>query len=87
MEVIFMPTALEDLTHWKNSGSIIILKQMRQLIEATQQNPFDGIGKPERLKHSWSGWWSRRINEEHRIVYKCEQNKITVYSLRYHYAK
>jgi len=54
MEVIFMPTALEDLAYWKKSGSIIILKRIRQLIEAIQQNPFDGIGKPERLKHNWS---------------------------------
>ena len=87
MEVIFMPTAIEDLEHWKKSGSTIILKRIRQLIEAIQQSPFNGIGKPERLKHDWSDWWSRRINEEHRIVYKCEQNKITVYSLRYHYQK
>lgn len=87
MEVIFMPTAIEDLEFWKKSGSIVILKRIRQLIEAIQQSPHDGIGKPERLKHNWSDWWSRRINEEHRIVYKCEQNTITVYSLRYHYKK
>jgi len=87
MEVVFMPTALQDLDYWKKSGSVIILKRIRQLIEAIQHNPFEGIGKPERLKYDWADWWSRRINEEHRIVYKCEQNKITVYSLRYHYQK
>jgi toxin YoeB len=85
MEVVFMPVAIEDLKYWKKSGSTIILKRIRQLIEAIQQNPFEGIGKPEPLKHGWSGWWSRRINDEHRIVYKSESNKITVYSLRYHY--
>ena len=87
MEVIFMPAALEYLDYWKKSGSVIILKRIRQLIEAIQQDPFIGIGKPEKLKYNWSEWWSRRINEEHRIVYKCEQNKIIVYSLRYHYQK
>lgn len=85
MEVIFMPTALADLDHWKKSGNTIILKRIRQLIEAIQEDPFGGIGKPEKLKYQWASWWSRRINEEHRIVYKCESNIITVYSLRYHY--
>jgi toxin YoeB len=85
MEVVFMPTALSDLEHWKKSGNIIILKRIRQLIEAIQLMPFEGIGKPEKLKYNWSGWWSRRINDEHRIVYKFEQDKITVYSVRYHY--
>lgn len=80
-----MPTALSDLEHWKKSGNIIILKRIRQLIEAIQLMPFEGIGKPEKLKYNWSGWWSRRINDEHRIVYKFEQDKITVYSVRYHY--
>jgi len=87
MEVILMPTALEDLEHWKKSGNTIILKRIRQLLEAIQHDPFGGIGKPERLKHNWSDWWSRRINEEHRLIYKCTENKITVYSLRYHYQK
>ena len=85
MEVVFMPTAIADLDHWKKSGNAIILKRIRQLIEAIQNDPFTGIGKPERLKHNWPDWWSRRINEEHRIVYKFDSNKITVYSLRYHY--
>ena len=82
-----MPMALEDLEHWKKSGNVIILKRIRQLIEAIKINPFDGIGKPERLKHNWSDWYSRRINDEHRIIYKFEQNKLTIYSLRYHYQK
>jgi toxin YoeB len=87
MEVILMPTAIEDLDYWKISGNIIILKRIRQMIEAIQQEPFNGIGKPEKLKYNWTGWWSRRINEEHRIVYKFEQNNVIVYSLRYHYLK
>jgi toxin YoeB len=87
MEIVLMPMALEDLEHWKKSGNVIILKRIRQLIEAIKINPFDGIGKPERLKHNWSDWYSRRINDEHRIIYKFEQNKLTIYSLRYHYQK
>ena len=80
-----MPTAIADLKYWQKSGNTIILKRIRQLIEAIQTDPFNGIGKPEGLRHNWTGWWSRRINEEHRIVYKFEHNIVTVYSLRYHY--
>lgn len=82
-----MPTAIEDLEYWKKSGSTIILKRIRQLLEAIQSDPFNGIGKPERLKHNWSDWWSRRINDEHRVVYKVQESKIVVYSLRFHYQK
>lgn len=85
MEVVFLPTAIDDLQFWKQSGNTIILKRIRQLIEAIQLSPYSGIGKPEALKYNWAGKWSRRINQEHRIVYKVENNQITVYSLRYHY--
>ena len=85
MEIIFLPTALADLQFWKESGNTIILKRIRQLLEAIQENPFSGIGKPESLKHNWTGKWSRRINLEHRLIYKVEDNIITVYSLKFHY--
>lgn len=87
MEVIFMPVAIEDLDFWKKSGNVMILKRIRQLIEAIQITPYAGIGKPERLKYEWSDWYSRRINAEHHIVYKCYDNKIIIYSVRYHYQK
>lgn len=88
MEAIsFTDEALADLEYWKKSGNIIILKRIRQLMQAIQIDPFKGIGKPEALKHSLSGAWSRRINQEHRIVYKVEDHIITVYSLRFHYTK
>lgn len=80
-----MPTALADLDIWKKSGDVIILKRIRQLVEAIQIDPYKGIGKPEGLKYQWAGWWSRRINQEHRIIYKVDQNKIIVYSVRFHY--
>ena len=88
MEAInFTDEALADLEYWKKSGNIIILKRIRQLIQAIQIDPFKGIGKPEALKHNLSGAWSRRINQEHRIVYKVEDHLITVYSLSFHYTK
>lgn len=86
MEIIFLPTALTDLDFWKKSGNTIILRRIRQLLEAIEQNPFLGIGKPEGLKHNWAGKWSRRINDKHRLIYKVENNIITVYSLRFHYS-
>jgi toxin YoeB len=64
-----------------------VLKRIRQLLQAIQADPFNGIGKPEALKHNLSGMWSRRINQEHCIVYKVEDDTITVYSLRFHYTK
>lgn len=82
-----MPADVEDPGFWKKSGIVIILKMIRQLIEAIKEDPLNGTGKPERLKYEWSEWWSRRINEEHRIVYKFDDEKITVYPLRYHYQK
>jgi toxin YoeB len=88
METInFTAEALADLEHWKKSGNILILKRIRQLVQAIQNDPFNGIGKPEALKHNLSGLWSRRINQEHRIVYKVERDIITIYSLRFHYSK
>ena len=88
MEAIkFTSEALADLEYWKKSGNVTILKRIRQLLQAIQNDPFNGIGKPEPLKHNLSGHWSRRINQEHRIVYKTAGNIITVYSLRYHYTQ
>lgn len=86
METIsFTREALDDLKFWQKSGNTIILKRIRQLLQAIEADPFAGIGKPEALKHHLSGFWSRRINQEHRIVYVVQDNLITVHSLRYHY--
>lgn len=86
MEAInFTAEALDDLKFWQKSGNTIILKRIRQLIQAIEVDPYNGIGKPEALKHNFSGFWSRRINHEHRIVYSVQNNVITVYSLRFHY--
>ncbi|MFP5349367.1 MAG: Txe/YoeB family addiction module toxin [Gammaproteobacteria bacterium] len=64
-----------------------IHKRVNPLIEGIGKVPFRGIGKPEPLKHEWAGYWSRRITEEHRLVYKVAQGKILIAACRYHYGK
>ena len=56
-----------------------------QLLESIKINPYEGIGKPEALKHNWTGYWSRRINKEHRFIYKTENDRIIIAQLRGHY--
>lgn len=85
MEVIFTPKALADLNDWKKSGNIKIQKKITELLDAINETPFEGIGKPEPLKHELSGKWSRRINHEHRIVYNVVDDVLNVYSLKGHY--
>ena len=88
MEIAFLPQATEDLQYWKQTGNARILKRIRALLADIQQHPFSGIGKPELLKGT-NGKWSRRINDEHRLVYSISEGRIYVYvfSLRYHYSK
>ena len=62
-----------------------ILRRINTLIKETKHNPFEGVGKPEPLKHALSGYWSRRINDEHRFVYKVSEDAILIAQLRYHY--
>ena len=85
MEIIFLPDADNDLFFWKKSGEKAILKKISQLLKAIIENPINGIGKPEQLKHNLSGLWSRRINSEHRIIYEIIDSKILIHSLRGHY--
>lgn len=80
-----MPQAVNDLKHWKSSGNKQIQKKIQSLINDMQQHPFEGIGKPEALKHALSGKWSRRINDEHRIVYDVIDNLIRIFFLKGHY--
>ena len=62
-----------------------MLKKVNELIKDIDRNHYKGIGKPEPLKHIMSGFWSRRINEEHRLVYRIEENAIQIAQIRYHY--
>ena len=85
MEIEFLGKAFDDIEYWKKSGNKSIQKRITKLLESMSKNPWTGIGKPESLKHELSGFWSRRINEEHRIVYTVSNNKIKVISMRFHY--
>ena len=85
MEIEFTKQAQKDLAFWKKSGNKIVQKKIQELLEDILQNPFEGIGKPEPLKHSLSGSWSRRINAEHRIVYELIDEIIYIESLKGHY--
>ena len=84
MKLIFAEKAWEDYLYWQKTDKKI-LNRVNTLIKDIKRDPFDGIGKPEALKHALSGYWSRRINDEHRIVYKIYQNSLLVAQLRYHY--
>ena len=85
MEIIYLPAAVDDLTFWKKSGNKSIQNKIKELIIAIQENPFEGIGKPEQLKHKLSGSWSRRINQEHRLIYNVKIEVIEIESMRGHY--
>ena len=84
MKLIFSENAWEDYLYWQNTDKQI-LKRINELIKDIQKNKHKGIGKPEPLKHNLSGYWSRRINNEHRLIYKIEEDKIMIAQLRYHY--
>ena len=80
----FDAAALEDLAWWVEQDRTQALRIIR-LIRETQREPFQGLGKPEPLKRELSGCWSRRINQEHRLVYQVQKDKIRILACRYHY--
>lgn len=84
MKLIFSENAWEDYLFWQKTDKKI-LKRINNLLKDIQRHKYEGIGKPESLKHNLAGYWSRRINTEHRIVYKIENNSILIAQLRYHY--
>ena len=84
MKLIFSENAWEDYLYWQRTDRKL-LKRINSLSHAIQRSPFDGIGKPEPLKHALSGYWSRRINDEHRLVYKVETGSLLIAQLRHHY--
>ena len=80
--VAFSEKAEKDIEFWKKSGNKIILKKISQLINAIQESPYTGIGKPEALKYGLSGKWSRRIDKEHRLIYEIiDENTIEILSI------
>ncbi len=76
--------AWQDYLYWQATDKKT-LKRINLLIKDIKRQPFNGIGEPEPLKHNWSGFWSRRINKEHRIVYKVTDTAIIIAQCRYHY--
>ena len=76
--------AWNDYLYWQQTDKKI-LKRINSLIENIKRQPFEGSGNPEPLKHNWSGYWSRRINREHRLVYKVLDDSIIIVQCRYHY--
>ena len=86
MEIVYSELALEQIQYWKKSGNKKVIEKINILLKDIQQTPYQGIGKPEPLKHNWSGYWSRRITGDHRLVYKVENETIFVAQLRFHYS-
>jgi toxin YoeB len=84
MKKVFADQAWEDYLYWQTQDRNII-KRINALVKDTERSPYEGIGKPEPLKHSLAGYWSRRINDEHRMVYKVENDSLLLAQLRYHY--
>lgn len=84
MTLQFSDNAWEDYLYWQQTDKKM-LKRINDLIKAIQRDPFQGVGKPEPLRHALAGYWSRRINDEHRIVYKVEAGVLLVAQVRYHY--
>lgn len=84
--LIFAPQAWEDYRHWQVNDRAI-LKRINRLIDDVMRDPFTGIGKPEQLKYGITGAWSRRITEEHRLVYVVRGDDVLILQARYHYSK
>ena len=84
MNLSFLPDAWDDYLYWQKTDKKV-LKRINELIKATIREPFCGIGKPEPLKFALINYWSRRINSEHRLVYKIEGNNLIILQCRYHH--
>ena len=84
MNLLFAPQAWEDYLFWQATNKKV-LKRIHRLISEAKRHPFDGIGKPEPLRGDKSGYWSRRITDEHRFVYKADGETLKIAQLRYHY--
>ena len=83
-EAVFQSKCLEDLTYWVKTNRKVALRVL-ELVDAVVQDPFGGLGKPEPLKFEFAGCWSRRITQEHRLVYRVSETRIDFLQARYHY--
>ena len=84
MKLIFAEEAWEDYLYWQNQDKRMV-ERINKLIQETKREPFTGVGKPEPLKHALSGFWSRRITDEHRMVYRAEGGALLIAQLRFYY--
>ena len=84
MKLLFYSRAWTDYLYWQQTDKKV-LKKINELIKEISRNPYEGIGKPEMLKHAYAGYWSRRITDEHRLVYKIEDEILVIAQVRYHY--
>ncbi|KAF0207962.1 MAG: Txe/YoeB family addiction module toxin [Actinomycetota bacterium] len=84
MRLVFSENAWEEYLYWQKTDRKVV-QRINALIRDVQREPFEGIGKPEALKYALSGYWSRRINDEHRLVYRIEGDSILIAQMRYHY--
>jgi toxin YoeB len=84
MNLIFVPQAWADYLFWQTTDPKI-LRRVNELIRDASSSPFEGIGKPEALRHALQGFWSRRISEEHRMVYRVTVQGLEIAQLRFHY--
>jgi len=86
VRLVFTPIGWEDYLYWQSHDKAM-LKRLNRLLEETVRDPYEGIGKPEPLRHVLAGCWSRRIDEEHRLVYLIDGDDVVVLQSRYHYEK
>lgn len=86
MRLIFTERGWDEYQHWQQSDPRI-LRKLNALLKECSRTPYEGTGKPEALRDDFSGWWSRRITEEHRLVYRVEGDSLTIALCRYHYNK
>ena len=86
MKVVFSARGWDDYLWWQQQDRKL-LKRINQLIQDVMRNGNEGIGKPEPLKHGFQGYWSRRINDEHRLVYKVVEDEVRIAACRYHYER
>ena len=84
MRIIWTNNAWKDYVYWQTTNKKK-LRRINELIKATQREPFSGIGNPEPLKHDLQGFWSRRIDSEHRLVYSFKNEELEIIACRYHY--
>ena len=84
LNLLFLPDAWEDYLYWQSADKKIVRK-INRLFEEISRTPTSGTGKPEPLKENWAGWWSRRLDGQHRMVYKAESDVIIIAQLRFHY--